>query len=571
MDEQNNKSNQGFGFDSDSDRNHKEELNNNSSSNYDRRPADSNTPYYYSYGPYQSQDRSREDQSENNGGAYDSYDQRNQDNVEITPPQPVRPMPTNYPTRSTFEGASNGGNSDSGNPGGRNQPNWQYSNKKPKSPIKSVVAGVLAGMVLMGGAMYYADSENLFTGGKQALSAAPAATAASNAISDSAATNVKLPVGSGGDVTSVVKQAGPAVVQIETLVKSNSSSAGNSFNNDPFFNYFFGDPFGGGGGNGGSGGGNGGGSGSGSSGGNSSGTDDGLVASGLGSGFFFDKSGYILTNEHVVHGADVVQVTVQGTTKPYEAKVLGTSYDLDLAVLKIDGDGNFPSISLADSTKEEVGESVVAIGNPQGFDHTVTAGVLSATGREISIAGENGEKDRKYQNLLQTDASINPGNSGGPLLNLNGEVIGINVAVSSDSQGIGFAIPTSTITEVLDKLKNNEEIPAKPEPFIGATLQTVTPQVAKQMGTNVTEGSLVMEVLFKSPAYQADMRPYDIITGADGTNYDTADDLIAYIQKKKVGDKITLNIVRDGKKIDLPVTIGNKNDFQTSTSSTTNP
>jgi serine protease Do len=263
---------------------------------------------------------------------------------------------------------------------------------------------------------------------------------------------------------------------------------------------------------------------------------------------------------------------VQGTKKPYEAKVLGTSYDLDLAVLKIDGDGNFPSISLADSNKEQVGESVVAIGNPQGFDHTVTAGVLSATGREITIPGENGEKDRKYENLLQTDASINPGNSGGPLLNLNGEVIGINVAVSSDSQGIGFAIPTSTISEVLEKLKNNEAIPATPQPFIGATLQTVTPQVAQQMGTNVTEGSLVMEVLYKSPAYTADLRPYDIITGADGTNYSTADDLIAYIQKKKVGDKITLNVVRDGKKIDLPVTIGNKNDFQTSNNGqTTNP
>ncbi|ANS73658.1 serine protease [Paenibacillus yonginensis] len=566
MDDQNNKSNQGFGFGTDSDHNHKDEMNPSSGFNKeDRSTADTNTPYYYSYGPYQSQDRNREEQS---SGGYDSssYEARNQEDVEITPPQPVRQVPTgSYPARSTFEGASNGGNSDSGGPGGRNQPNWQYSHKKPKSPIKSVVAGVLAGMVLMGGAMYYADSENLFTGGKQALSDAPAAAAASNAVTDSAATNVKLPVSSGGDVTSVVKQAGPAVVQIETLVKANKNNGGgNSFNNDPFFNYFFGDPFGGGSGNGGSGG-------SGGSGNGSNGTDDGLVASGLGSGFFFDKSGYILTNEHVVHGADVVQVTVQGTTKPYEAKVLGTSYDLDLAVLKIDGDGNFPSISLADSSKEEVGESVVAIGNPQGFDHTVTAGVLSATGREISIAGENGEKDRKYQNLLQTDASINPGNSGGPLLNLNGEVIGINVAVSSDSQGIGFAIPTSTITEVLDKLKNNEEIPATPEPFIGASLQTVTPQVAKQMGTNVTEGSLVMEVLYKSPAYQADLRPYDIISGADGTNYGTADDLIAYIQKKKVGDKITLNIVRDGKKIDLPVTIGNKNDFQTSTSGTTNP
>ncbi|WP_223067826.1 S1C family serine protease [Paenibacillus caui] len=538
MDEQNNKPGQGFGYGAGPD------YNNNNHSNHDNSSQENGTEKssYYSYGPYQSQERSRDDYSSSNS----SYEPSIQKNMEITPPKPVRPLPSSYPVRSTFENASNSGKSDSGNPNAKN--NWQY-NRKPKSTVKSVIAGVLAGMVIMTGAMAYADYENLFTGDKQAVMAtAPGSTPSSPEASDSSATNVKLPIGSAGDVTSVVKQAGPAVVQIETLVKSNRQSGGSSFGSDPFFNYFFGDNFGGGG--------NGGGSGNSGS--------DGLIASGLGSGFFFDKAGYILTNEHVVHGADVVQVTVQGTKKPYEAKVLGKSYDLDLAVLKIDGDGNFPSIPLADSTKEEVGESVVAIGNPQGFDHTVTAGVLSATGRQISIPGENGEKERKYENLLQTDASINPGNSGGPLLNLNGEVIGINVAVSSDSQGIGFAIPTSTISEVLDKLKNNEEIPAAPQPFIGASLQTVTPQVAKQMGTNVTEGSLVMEVLYKSPAYTADLRPYDIITGADGTKYSTADDLIVYIQSHKVGDKVTLNIVRDGKNIDLPVTIGNKNDFSTS-------
>lgn len=566
MDDQNNKPGQGYGYGYGYGNNSNENENENAANNnhyssdnhhepdysqYGRQEeeASKQSSYYYSYGPYHSQ-QADDGEYQPEGGS----EPGSQNHVEITPPQPVRPVPTSYPVRSAYE--SNGGNADGNNPGGKNN-NWQYK-RKNKSSVKSVIAGALAGMVIMVGAMAYADYENIFTGGKAAVSASAEALAPA---SDSAATNVKLPIGTTGDVTSVVKQAGPAVVQIETLVKSNrqNSSSGGGFSNDPFFNYFFGNDFGDGGSFGGSDGGSGGSS-NGSNG--SSGNSDGLVASALGSGFFFDKSGYILTNEHVIDGADVVQVTVQGTSKPYEAKVLGKSYDLDLAVLKIDGDGNFPSIALADSTKEEVGESVVAIGNPQGFDHTVTAGVLSATGREITIPGENGEKDRKYENLLQTDASINPGNSGGPLLNLNGEVIGINVAVSSDSQGIGFAIPTSTISEVLDKLKNNEEIPATPEPFIGASLQTVTPQVAKQMGTNVTEGSLVMEVVYKSPAYTADLRPYDIITGADGKSYATADDLIKYIQTKKVGDKITLNIVRDGNKIDLPVTIGNKNDFQ---------
>lgn len=409
----------------------------------------------------------------------------------------------------------------------------------------------------MTGAMVYADHQNLFTGDRPAASVsatAPSSTDSSStkesgsSSSSSKATQALYPITNPGDVTNVVQQAGPAVVKIETLV--NSSKQGSStipYSNDPFYRYFFGDGYSGGG------------SGSGDNG-SSSGSDQ-LVPTGIGSGFIFDKTGYILTNEHVVHNADVVQVTVQDTDKPYEAKVLGTSYELDLAVLKIEGDGNFPSIPLANSDSTEVGEWLVAIGNPQGFDHTVTAGVLSAKERGITIAGENGEKNREYEHLLQTDASINPGNSGGPLLNLNGEVVGINVAVSSDAQGIGFAIPTSTITEVLDKLKNNEKIPKKPVPFIGATLMTMTDEVAKQMGTDVKEGSVVSDIVFKSPAYNADLRPYDIITGADGKGFATKEALIEYIQKQQVGDKVTFNVVRDGRKLDLSITIGDKNEF----------
>ncbi|AWB43974.1 serine protease [Paenibacillus sp. CAA11] len=560
MDDQNKKTSEPFGEDENRELNKSE---------------NQGSSYYYSYGSFQSFDRDPKERNTN-----DMNEERDNhstpfpsENVEITPPEPVRPMPTSYPVRPSnkegFGQADQGGNGGQGhgNDSGKNPGNWQY-NRKPKSGVKSIIAGVLAGMVIMTGAMAYADHENIFTGGKAATTAAVLTSSVDTANTQStksSATTAALPISNPGDVTTVVKQAGPAVVQIETLSKSSgqsSSSGGSTFDSDPFYKYFFGDNyFGGsnGGGNNGSGNsGNSGNSGSGSS-------SSQLVPTGLGSGFIFDKEGYILTNEHVVHGADVVQVTVQGTTKPYEAKVLGKSYDLDLAVLKINGSSSFPSIPLGDSNNSQVGEWMVAIGNPQGFDHTVTSGVLSAKGREITIAGENGEKDRKYKDLLQTDASINPGNSGGPLLNLNGEVIGINVAVSSDAQGIGFAIPTSTITEVLDKLKNNEAIPATPEPFIGATLQTVTPEVSKQMGTDVTEGSLVVEVMYKSPAYNADLRPYDIITGANGQSYSTNQELIAFIQKQKVGDKVTLNIIRNGKKMDLSVTIGNKNDFQTQT------
>ncbi len=548
MDEEKNKSGQPFGEDNNTS--------NTNDNNYDKpkQSEGSGSSYYYSYGPFQSYG--------NNEGAdhgVPSYDRRQPEEVEITRPQPVRPIPASYEVRSSADGLGGGGNGDGkGTASAKNPGNWQFNKPPKKSSAKSVIAGVLAGMLIMTGAMVYADHQNLFTGNQPAASVSAPAPASANgsnntkesegSSSTSKATQALYPITNPGDVTNVVQQAGPAVVKIETLVSSSKQgSSTNPYSNDPFYRYFFGDDYSGGG--------------SGSEGNGSSSGSDQLVPTGIGSGFIFDKTGYILTNEHVVHNADVVQVTVQDTDKPYEAKVLGTSYELDLAVLKIEGNDSFPSIPLANSDNTEVGEWLVAIGNPQGFDHTVTAGVLSSKERGITIAGENGEKDREYEHLLQTDASINPGNSGGPLLNLNGEVVGINVAVSSDAQGIGFAIPTSTITEVLDKLKNNEKIPQKPVPFIGATLMTMTDEVAKQMGTDVKEGSVVSDIVFKSPAYNADLRPYDIITGADGKAFATKEALIDYIQKQQVGDKVTFNVVRDGKKLDLAISIGDKNAF----------
>ncbi|MBU5671970.1 S1C family serine protease [Paenibacillus brevis] len=521
---------------------------------------ESQSSYYYSYGPFQSYG------SEKRENPLDSIleQQREAEDVEITRPQPVRPIPSMQEEVRRTDGlgsfGSQGGGSSS-TPPAKHSGNWQFNAKAPKkTSFKSIAASVLAGMLIMTGGMIYADRTNLFTGDQASVPASAvqstAQSAGSGSSSSSQATQASYAITNPGDVTNVVNQAGPAVVKIETLVSSSKQSSSTSpyGSNDPFYRFFFGDDYYGGSQDNGSGSQ---GNGSGSQGGSS----DQLVPTGIGSGFIFENTGYILTNEHVVHNADVVQVTVQGTEKPYEAKVLGTSYELDLAVLKIEGESNFPSIPLANSDDASVGEWLVAIGNPQGFDHTVTTGVLSAKERSITISGENGEKDREYEHLLQTDASINPGNSGGPLLNLNGEVVGINVAVSSDSQGIGFAIPTSTISEVLDKLKNNEEIPQKPVPFIGATLMTMTDEVARQMGTDVKEGSVVSDIVYKSPAYLADLRPYDIITGADGKSFATKESLIEYIQSQEVGTEVTFNIVRDDRKLDLKITIGNKNDF----------
>ncbi|HEY2492983.1 MAG TPA: trypsin-like peptidase domain-containing protein [Paenibacillus sp.] len=511
--------------------------------------SESGSSYYYSYGPFQSIGK---DNGTNNGA--DSYPRRYDDDVEITTPQPVRPLPIVNSFRTSSgeqDGEMSKGGNGMGNNGSGGNGNWQYS-KRPKSSFKSMAISFLAGMVVISGLMFTADYTNMFTG-NALLSSTPSSQQAIADVAPSTAVNTSLPLSKPTDVSTVVQEASPAVVKIATLVKSSNrrGQRTNPNSTDPF-SYFFGDQFGSGGR----------GNSEDSSTQSGSGTADQLVPYGIGSGFIYDKEGYILTNQHVVDGADVIQVTLENNKKPYEAKLLGSSKELDLAVLKIEG-SDFPIVPLGDSKSAKVGEPVVAIGNPQGFDHTVTAGVLSAMERSIDINEEDGSGTRKYEHLLQTDASINPGNSGGPLLNLSGQVIGINVAVSADAQGIGFAIPTSVISQVVDKLESNQEIPKTPVPFIGATLMTMTDEVANQMGSTVKEGSFVSDVTFKSPAYVADVRPYDIIVGINDTKYSTSQDLIEFIRTKEVGAKITLNIVRDGKEIDLSVTIGNKNDFDT--------
>ncbi|CAM4469806.1 S1C family serine protease [Paenibacillus typhae] len=518
--------------------------NNNADSSNQAQSTESGSSYYYSYGPFKS--INNEDGNQDNG---QHYNRREPERVEVTAPQPVKQLPYSTSLRTTgYDG--NGGRGGNGADGGNG---WQY-NSKPKKPVKAVLLSFLAGMIVLSGSMFAADRGNWFTGGQE-TTASVASTTAKSAVGSASVTpstsTTSLLTGT-TDVSNVVDAVGPAVVKIETLVKSSSrGSSSNPNMSDPFSQFFFGDQFGGSSG-----------SDRNSQSESGSNSDSQLTPYGIGTGFIYESSGYILTNQHVVEGADVIQVTVDGTTKPYEAKLLGSSKDLDLAVLKIEG-ADFPTVALGDSDSLKVGSEVVAIGNPQGFDHTVTAGVLSAKGRSIDINEEDGSGTRNYKNLLQTDASINPGNSGGPLLNLNGEVIGMNVAVSTDSQGIGFAIAVNTIKEVVDKLEANQEIPKEPVPFIGASLMTITDQVAQQMGTDITEGSVVAEIVFKSPAYTADLRPYDIITGVNGTKYATSQELITYIQSLKVGDKVTLNVVRDGKTLELPVTIGNKNDFDT--------
>ncbi|BFT69978.1 S1C family serine protease [Paenibacillus sp. P36] len=479
--------------------------------------------YYYSYGPYKSAFNESNEQEALTTSASGT---EGTSSVEVTPPKNLRP----------FSFGPDVGSAQGPGP-------WDSHTRKRSSSVKSVFAAFMAGALVVGGLMFTADKMNLFTG-NQPLASGSTTTATTKGSSDNGEVkNVGLDVVRPGNISAIAQNAGPAIVKVESLVKPKQSTrGGNSLFDDPFFRQFFGD--------------NGGGNTAPKSGTQDSGSGE-LQPAGMGTGFIFEKTGYILTNEHVVDGADEVQITVEGYDKPFKAKLLGNSYDLDLAVLKIEGDKDFPILPLGKAEDVNVGDWVVAIGNPYGFDHTVTVGVLSAKERPISIPDTKGT--REYKHLLQTDASINPGNSGGPLLNLNGEVIGINTAVSSQAQGIGFAIPTSTISSVLENLKNNVQIPKEPVPYLGVGLQDIGKDWVSELKLSNTDGALVGSVQRKSPAFQAGLRQYDVIVDINGTKIKNSQELITKVQATKVGDKVTLGVIRDGKRMDVPLTVGDKN------------
>lgn len=335
---------------------------------------------------------------------------------------------------------------------------------------------------------------------------------------DTVTTALTLP-GGAVNIADMVETATPAVVNIKTQVQSNAIPSNPLFN-DPFFREFFGDGF--------------------------NFEVNPQYETGIGTGFIVSSDGYILTNQHVIDGAASVTVQLNGKSEELPAQVVGQDRELDLAVLKISGD-NYPVLQLGDSDKMRVGEWVVAIGQPYGLDHTVTIGVISAKGRPISI------EDREYKNLIQTDAAINPGNSGGPLLNLSGEVIAINTAVNATAQGIGFAIPTNTISEVLEDLINGNVII---RPFLGISMSDVNEAVRQELSLDSgTQGVVVVEVISGTAAAQAGVKSMDVITAIEGTEIDSANSLQELISDHEVGDKITLNILREGEQVTLSATL----------------
>jgi len=267
-------------------------------------------------------------------------------------------------------------------------------------------------------------------------------------------------------------------------------------------------------------------------------------AQGAGSGVIISEDGYILSNNHVVEGAKEVSVTLSNQ-KEYPAEVVGLDPKTDLAVLKINAPKDLPKAALGNSENLKVGDWVVAIGNPFGLNHTVTSGIVSAKGRVIGAG--------PYDDFIQTDASINPGNSGGPLFNMNGEVVGINTAIIPRGQGIGFAIPVNTAKPLIPQLVEHGEITRG---YLGVNIQTITPDLAEALEIGDQRGALVADVSIDSPAEEAGVKRGDIIINFDTHEIRDSHDLPAKVAATPVGEEVELTVMRDGRKKQLTVTVG---------------
>jgi len=268
----------------------------------------------------------------------------------------------------------------------------------------------------------------------------------------------------------------------------------------------------------------------------------------LGSGCIIDREGYIITNNHVIEKAQTIKVKlIDG--KEYDATVVGRDPKTDLALIKIDAKNALPSAAFGDSDNLEIGDWVVAIGNPFGLETTVTAGIVSAKGRVIGAG--------PYDDFIQTDASINPGNSGGPLFNLKGEVVGINTAIVSGGQGIGFAIPINMAKELLPQLKSKGKVTRG---WLGVVIQKITPEIAKTFGLKETEGALVSDVNEDGPAEKAGIKRGDVIVSFNGKAIKEVDTLPKLVGATEIGKKAKVGIIRDRKSLEMEVVIGELKD-----------
>ncbi|MBF2014956.1 MAG: trypsin-like peptidase domain-containing protein [Rivularia sp. T60_A2020_040] len=335
-------------------------------------------------------------------------------------------------------------------------------------------------------------------------------------------------------VTAAVNRVGSAVVRIDTE-RTVSRRLPDPFMEDPFFRRFFGDSL-----------------------------PRNLPPEqlrGLGSGFIIDKSGFVLTNAHVVDKADKVTVRLKDG-REFEGKVQGVDEVTDLAVVKIDAGSDLPVAPLGSSSEVQVGDWAIAVGNPLGFDNTVTLGIVSTLKRPSSQVGISS----KRLEFIQTDAAINPGNSGGPLLNELGEVIGINTAIRADATGIGFAIPIDKAKQITSELQRNGKVA---HPFIGIGMDDLTPSEARRINANPNspiqvpevQGVLVGRVIPNSPAANAGIRIGDVIVAVDGRRITTGEELLVIVENSGVGENLQLKVQRGNRTQQISLRTAELKDF----------
>ncbi|MEM6399308.1 MAG: HhoA/HhoB/HtrA family serine endopeptidase [Cyanobacteria bacterium P01_D01_bin.116] len=341
-------------------------------------------------------------------------------------------------------------------------------------------------------------------------------------------------IGSSSFVTAAVNRVGMAVVRIDTE-RTVSRRLPEPFMDDPFFRRFFGDSL-----------------------------PRNLPPEelrGLGSGFIIDKSGLVLTNAHVVDKADKVTVRLKDGRK-FEGKVQGADEVTDLAVVKINAGSDLPVATLGSSNNVQVGDWAIAVGNPLGFDNTVTLGIVSTLKRPSSQVGISS----KRLEFIQTDAAINPGNSGGPLLNDRGEVIGINTAIRADAMGIGFAIPIDKAKQITSELQRNGRVA---HPFIGIGMDDLTPEKARLINQNANssirvpeiKGILIGRVVANSPAAKGGIRIGDVIVSIDGKPISTSEELLNIVENSGVGQNLQLKVRRGTRTQQISLRTADMKDF----------
>lgn len=324
-------------------------------------------------------------------------------------------------------------------------------------------------------------------------------------------------------VVSVVQEVGPAVVRIDTS-KTVTSRVPDEFN-DPFFRRFFGSRI--------------------------PTQPREKQQRGNGSGFIVNSNGEILTNAHVVDGADRVTVELKDGRK-FDGQVLGEDPVTDVAVIKIDAD-NLPTVPMGDSDKVQPGEAVIAIGNPLGLNYTVTSGIISAIGRSSSDIGASD----KRVDYMQTDAAINPGNSGGPLLSARGRVIGMNTAIIRGAQGLGFAIPVNTVKRISQELIDKGRVD---HPYLGIQMVTLTPDVKEKLNSEIgnpnisaDKGVLLIRIMRGSPASQGGLKAGDVIVSINDKSVKGNEDVQKLVEKSKIGQPLEIQVERNGKTVNLKV------------------